>query len=254
MRLFNIDKIPSPLKDTYIDQRKWCDMNWQEALKKHYKELNKLLEKVTLFDVWSNELRGDKVTKSLIPEIFMDAFISLHFACMGLYKYANSCLRSELETTLRLVYFSTHPVEFEWWCNGNEWYKGRDVWGEGYMYFEQLKTLKDFDKKLPNGEKLFARVRKIYGILSQYVHSSKSVLQTSLKFSPKYNTLSFKNWCSNFKEIQQSSNIIIALGFNEDFKKMRKNHQEKIIKIGLIDRNYKKSLKDIFGLKFKGRL
>lgn len=256
MRSFNIDNLKSPLNEVYETQHEWSDRNWQESLKRHNKELNRLLEKIDLFDIWSNKLQNDKVAKSLIPEIFMDAFMSFHLGCMGLYKYANACLRSELETALRLVYFSTHPVEFGWWCDGSEWYKGKgkDVWGMGYEYFEQLNTVKDFDKDLPDQKKLFNKIKKIYQDLSQYVHSGKFGFQTPFKFSPKYNIQEFKKWFNNYNEIQQYVNIIIALGFEEKFKGMRGNDQSKILRIGLYNRDYKKRLKDIFKLKIRGRI
>lgn len=254
MKPFNIDNLKPPLKDVYEAQNKWCDTNWQETLKKHNKELNKSLEKADLFDVWSNKLQNDSVAKSLIPEVFMDAYLSIHFACMGLYKYANSCLRSELETALRLVYFSTHPIEFGWWCDGNEWYKGKDVWGSGYVYFELLNNMKEFDKNLSDEKKLFVRIRNIYGVLSQYVHSSKSTFQTHSKFSPKYNIEDFKNWSGYFNETQQFVNIILTLGLDKKFYGMNKNDQKKILKIGLYDKDYKKRVKDIFKLKIKGRI
>lgn len=252
---FNINNLKPPLKDVYDAQNKWCDANWQETLKKHNKDLNKLLEKADLFDVWSNKLQDDKVAKSLIPEVFMDAYLSIHFACMGLYKYANSCLRSELETSLRLVYFSTHPIEFGWWCDGNEWYKGKDVWGEGYVYFQQLNTMKDFDKNLSDEKKLFGKkIKNIYGALSQYVHSSKSTFQTHSKFSPKYNIQDFKKWSNYYNEVQQYVNIILTLGLDKNFNELNKNDQKKILKTGLYDIDYKKRVKDIFKIKIRGRL
>jgi hypothetical protein len=254
MSSFNIERLKSPLKDVFKSHLKWVEANWQETLKRKRKDLYKLLEKTNLFDIWSNNLQDTEVTKHLIPEMFMDAFMSFHFACTGLYKYANVFLRSELETSLRLVYFSTHPIEFEWWCDSNKWYKGKDVWSEGYGYFLQLKTVKDFDKKLPKEQNLFNKIKNIYGTLSQYVHSSKSALHTLLEFSPKYQADEFKKWSANYSAIQQYVNTIIILGFALRFKEMRKREQNKILKIGVYDINYRRSLKDIFGLKISGRI
>lgn len=259
MRTLDIENLPLALKGVYDSQLKWCDKNWHSTLKGHSKELSKLVEKVDVFDIWSNSLQDIEVAKSLIPEIFMDAFISIHLACIGLYKYANACLRSEIETVLRLVYFTTHPVEFEWWREGNEWYrKYKDVWGEGYTYFDQLKVVKEFNKEFVKSKQvqktLFNKINQIYGILSKYVHSGISAFQTSLNFSPKYNINDFKRWSSNYREVQECINLVITLGFSEKFRKIRRTDQAKILRVGLVEKDYKKRLKDIFGLKIRGRI
>jgi hypothetical protein len=255
---FNIEKLQKEIRDLYSLQQKWCDKNWQDTLKKHDRELSKLLAKVNLFDIWSHELRVDKAAGSLIPEIFMDAFISIHLSCLGLYKYANACLRSELETSLRLIYFSTHPIEFQWWCDGNEWYIGRDknVWMEVYYrtYFEQLSPVKHFNKSLKDDKKLSKKIQTIYKLLSRYVHSGISTFQTSSTFSPKYNIMNFKKWSSNYNEIQQYVNLVITLGYDERFKGMSNDNKLRILKIGVYEKDYKLKLKDVYKIKVRGRI
>lgn len=258
MRTFNVNRLPELTRSTYESQQRWGDKNWKDTLKKHYKEIEKLLQKIGVFDSWKNILgnKYGKVAGELVPEIFLDAYISVHFACMGLYKQANICLRTQLETALRLVFFSMHPVEFKWWYESNEWYRGslrtKDVWGDGYRYFEQLETVKKFDK-ICNG-KLFNSIRRIYKILSRYVHSGVLSFQTTpVRVSPKYKIDAFRKWRDNFRDVQDYVNTIFSLGFADEFQGVSLNNQKKILKVVRNDK-FKRGLRKSLGLKFRGRI
>jgi hypothetical protein len=222
-------------------QKKWRNENWNETMREHKNEVEKLLQKISIFDIWSNVLQDDEVAKTLIPEIFMDAYVSVHLAGYGLYKYAHVCLRSELETTLRLVFFSTHKVEFKWWAEGNEWYKENvtgDVWGRGFLYFEQLDNVKKFEKSCDANRKLFGGkkvgIRGTYKTLSKFIHSGAGHFQTKPdRVSPKYKLDEFRKWTKTFKEVQEYINILLALGFSKEFKKLSKANCKKIERIGI---------------------
>lgn len=248
--------LPPNTKTMYESQEKWRTKASEGTLLAHKDEIEDLLEKANLFDLWSNSLQGSEAARRLIPEIFMDAYMSIHFACYGLYKYANVCLRSQLETTLRLIYFSTHPVEFEWWRAGNEWYRAglrtRDVWGEGYGYFEQLENVKKFEERCDEGQRLFQhakKVTKIYQTLSTYVHSGVFSLQTKPdQFSPRYKIDEFSKWKSNFKEIQSYIHALLVLGFSKEFKKMSQVNQERVVGVGIESSHHREKLKEVIGL------
>ena len=157
------------LKEIVQTQNKWANKNIKETRKSHDKELSELFHKIDVLDIWSNNLHQNIIAEKLIKEIWMDAYISILLAIRGLYKYSNICLRSELETSLRLVYFFTHPIEYNWWLNGNDWFRKQDVWGEGYKYFEELDKVKDFDNNKSNDVKsdgkatLFKNIKILYG-------------------------------------------------------------------------------------------
>lgn len=248
----NLSSLPDNTKIMHESQEKWRNKNWKETLEEHKSGIEKVIEKINLFDIWSNSLQDNDAAERLIPEIFMDGYISIHFAGYGLYKHANICLRSQLETTLRLIYFSTHPVEFNWWCKGNEWYrKGlatRDVWGEKYEYFKELEYVKEFEKKCNEDRRLFQegkRVNKVYQKLSKYVHTSAFSFQTKPDdFSPKYKVEEFERWIDNFKEIQEYINILFILGFSKEFEKSSNTSQEKIKEIAIESSHYKEKLKE----------
>jgi len=249
----NILALPANTRIMHDSQEKWRGETWKETLDKHNDEIEKLLGKINLFDIWSDTLQNYEGAKILIPEIFMDGYVSIHFAGYGLYKYANVCLRSQLENTLRLIYFSRHPVEFDWWRRENEWYrsglKAKDVWGEGYKYFEELENIKKFEKNCEEEKRLFQkgkRINKIYQKLSKYVHSGVLSFQTNPnEFSPRYNIEDFKNWDDRFKEVQEYINILLILGFLKEFKEMGRASQEKVKKVGIELLHYKEKLKEV---------
>lgn len=247
--------LPPNTKTMYESQEKWRAKALKDTLSAHKDQIEASLEKVNLFDIWSNSLQTSEVARRLIPEIFMDAYMSIHFACYGLYKYANICLRSQLETALRLIYFSTHPIEFGWWSAGNEWYRAglrtKDVWGEGYGYFEQLENVKKFEELCEEGQRLFQHARKvpqIYQTLSTYVHSGVFSLQTKPdQFSPRYKIDEFSKWGTNFKEIQSYIHILLVLSFLEEFKKMSTVNQNRVLEIVIASLYYRERLKELVG-------
>ena len=246
-------ELPNNTKIMHESQEKWRNQAWRITLENNKNEIELLLEKTNLFDIWSNSLQNNDVAKRLIPEIFMDGYISIHFAGYGLYKYANVCLRSQLETVLRMIYFSTHPIEFNWWCKGNKWYrnglKNKDVWGERYEYFKELEYLKEFEKRCKDTNRLFRdgkNINKLYLELSEYVHSGVFSFQTKTDyFCPIYKINEFKNWANRFKRIQEYINILLILGFHKEFNDISSANQKKIIEVGIESSNYIKKLKEV---------
>jgi len=250
----DLSNLPSSLRVMHESQKKWRYEAWEATLNNHKNELEKMLDKINLFDIWSDGLQNNEAVKRLLPEIFMDGYMSIHFAGYGLYKYANSCLRSQLETALRLIYFSTHPIEFNWWCNGSASYRSglgnKDVWGEGYLYFQGLEYVKQFEGKCSEGQRLFGgskKVSNIYKKLSTYVHSGMFSFQTKPdEFSPRYKIQDFKHWRSNFNEIQEYINILLILSFFKEFKQIRGSDRNKIIQVAITTK-YHSKLQEMFG-------
>ena len=256
MKKFNKDRLPELTKLMYAIQQRGINKNCEQTLRIHFREVEKLLQKTQVFTIWKNKLANKHgAAKELIPEIFMDAYISILFASMGLYKQANICLRAQLETALRLVYFSTHPVEFKWWHEGSEWYlgaKSKDVWGIEYQYFRQLKEVRNFEKV--SGFGLFDTIKSFYRLLSKYVHSGAASFQTRPdRISPKYIKEEFNKWVGNFRKIQIYVDTILILGFAEVFIAFGTDIQKKMLRV--IDNDKcKRGLKQSLKLKFRGRI
>lgn len=255
MPTFQIKGLPSETKRLHESQNIWRRKNWEKTLAEHKDDIEKMIQELNLFDIWSNKLQYVVAAKILIPEIFMDAYISIHFACYGLYKYANMSLRSELETALRLIFFSKHEVEFNWWLEGDEWYRERqnypDVWGRNYIYFQQLKPIKDFENKCETHMKLFAgdaNISKVYKKLSKSIHSSAEHFQTRPdRVSPAYDLEELKRWIDDYIRIQTYIQILLSLGFAEEFKALKKGEMKKILEKGM-EEYYRERVKQVLGI------
>jgi len=259
MAKFNIDKLPPLARNMFESQSKWGEKNWKDTLKLHAREIDALLDDISIFDLWKKTLgeKYGKIGQNLLPEIYMDVYVSVHFACMGLYKQSHVCLRAELENALRLMYFAVHPVEYGWWCSGKDFFKKKDVWAEDYRYFRQLDEVQKFQRVCKQDgytEVVFDRVRDLYGKLSQYVHTGPTAfLTTPDRFAPKYREPEFKKWLNAFKETQTCINLILVLGFTDDFRKLALHKKKQILrKVG--DKKVKKGLRKSVPVKFAGAI
>lgn len=254
MRTFKVDKLPNLTKIMYESQQKLNTKNWEDTLKTNPSEIEKLLMMVSIFDIWRTILErkyGD-VARDLIKETFMDSYMSIHFACMALYKQAHVSLRTELETALRLVYFYSHPVEFKWWREDKDYFKGKHVWGDNYNYFMHLDEIQAFNSRIRG--QLFADIEKTYKTLSKYVHGSFPAFQTTIQgVAPVYKVGEFNKWVSRFKDVQKYVNTVFALGFAGDFKSLGADNQRKILKV-VGNTTYKNGLRQSLGLRLKGRI
>ncbi|MCJ7645715.1 hypothetical protein MUO65_02240 [bacterium] len=253
---FKVSKLPSETKNLHQAQEKWRTKNWQKTLGDHHSEIEKMIKKINLFDIWSNKLQKNETAKILIPEIYTDAYLSIHFVCCGLYKYANMCIRAELENALRLVFFSTHPMEFKWWLDGDEWYRETlnfpDVWGRGYTYFEKLQKVKALEKMCDEHKKLFQSgkvgVGNAYKKLSKFIHTGAGHFQARPgSISPKYNLEEFKRWLDIYEEIQTYIQIILALGFEREFLELHNAEKNRLLNLG-IDDYYREKVKNALGI------
>ncbi len=234
-------------------QEKWVVENWNNTLANYTEDVEKLVNMTELFNIWATKLQSISSADKFIPEIFMDSYISIHFAGYGLYKYAHACLRSQLESALRLVYFSKHEVEYGWWSEGSTWFKDNklaDVWGRGHDYFRELRTVKDFKKECPDAPELFGnkmRIAKLYSELSQFIHSGAGQFQTEVgKVSPAYEMEKFHRWNGMFKKVQECIHVALALGFPDEFKNMGETDRSKITNSGISNSSFRQALDKFF--------
>ncbi len=254
MKTFKAERLPKLTKIMYDSQQRLSKNNWEDTLKANHREIEKLLVMVSIFDTWRNTLERKYGTsaRDLIKETFMDSYMSIYFACMSLYKQAHVSLRAELETVLRLVYFSSHPIELKWWKDDKAFFKGKHVWGDNYDYFMHLDDVNNFKGKA--GGELFDKVRAMYTTLSKYVHSNFSSFQTTIQgVAPAYKKAEFGKWLSRFKDVQKYVNTVLALGLSEDFKSLGVVNQRKVLKV-IGDATYKRALKQSLGLIIRGRV
>lgn len=256
MPRFKVGDLPEITKSIHESQTKWRDKNWRKTLATHGSEIEELLNKIRIVGNWRNKLQQSDAAKKLFPEIFIDAFSSVHFACFGFYKYANMCLRSELETVLRLIFFSTHPIEFEWWLQGKAVFRhiysqANDVWGPGFVYFKNLENVQKFETNCEKAKQLLSeggKLKNMYTTLSQFIHSGAGHFQSRPgSFTPIYNLTEFRHWYDRCNEIQTYINILLALTFSKELKEMTSTSRNAILDVGIGD-EYKETIKNTLDL------
>jgi len=240
MPRFTVKGLGTETKSIYQHQLTWGRNNWHESLTQHATEIEQLMNKLSTLEIWNSKLQSSPAAKELIPEIWMDNYVSITLACIGLYKHATMSLRSSLETGLRLVYFFQHPIEYSWWKKGSRFGQDRerhDVWGPSYEYFGLL--FSEFENEcIKDGKDLFKQQKclpTLYNSLSGSIHTQAKRLQTTSGYSPKYNRAKFCEWKEFFFITNTYLNIILTLGFPNQFKNLLASDKSKIIDIGIGD-------------------
>ena len=210
--------------------RKHLNKNLDLTVKNSKSDLDSIIESIQSISYWSNVLQ-DTNSSGLADEIFMDAYMSIHYASLGLYKYADTAMRSALENSLNWIYFSSHPVEFSWWKSGDEWFlsSGGHPWGRGYEYFKLLiddpKANTIFDK-----DKTSVSVAGMYSELSKASHSNSLKLQTSTgELSPVYDPSKFGDFAKRIRQVMSLINSSMILVFQIEFKKMNQLDRKGVV-------------------------
>jgi hypothetical protein len=240
-----VKKKISESEQLYITFTKWSGTSWKTTITNHTQDLEAIDEKIPLFDFWTNKLSKSSVSKKMFPEIISDSYISIHFSCVGLYKYSIMSLRSELESVLRLIYFDKHPVEYNWWIKGKEFdgfFAKKHVWGENFSYFDNIENVKKFYKfsKFSQTGKLFNDIKNLYGDLSQYVHTSAHTFNTKKgKLSPTYDKDSFILWLGKYNAVQSFVHTSLILNYLDEFNASSPNQKKKIIDKGISIKEYR---------------
>lgn len=257
MPIFRVSDLPAQTMIMHDAEVKWRKKNWEDSLRNHSNEIEELLSLIALFNIWKNRIPQNESTRYLSKEIYTDAYISIHLASYGLYKNAYMSLRSQFETAIRLIYFSSHHHEFKLWRGGEEGWintllKGPDVWGHGFKYFnyiQKVKELEDLGSKrlwLLKGDN--PKLIEIYSKLSKHVHSGGPYLQTRTgRLSAKYDYDEFSSWVKMFKDVQMYVNILFALCFPEPFLRMTDLERDQVLNLA-IGADYKDHVKQVHGL------
>ncbi len=212
--------------------------NWDMTLNAHRDVIIELMKKTELQAKWTTCLaysvpeKGVKIAKRFMDEMFMDLFTSIVLALQGLYKYARMCLRSYLESTVQLIFFAFHPLEYKWWT-GRKWgYLSSFRKYLGIIF--KIAKVHEMDQKY-NAECLRKKVENQYHTDSAYVHSSGSSIQTSDAVAPQYKVQEFMWWKAAFESVVCHSNMMLIASFYEHFCSADAEEREAIIEIGIQD-------------------
>lgn len=226
-------------------------MSMKDSLKYNRTFLEKSLKKIDTIDIWANSLQDNDSCTQLLQELVMDSFTSVVFSFSGLYKYANATLRSSLETSLKVAYFSKHPIEYGWWKKDKSWQSNvKNVWGTGYDYFKSIENVEVIDKSL-KGSGLFKSGRytipRIYSDLSKYVHTGFNRRQmTGENYSPEFDRDFFRKWNNTYTEVMRKINLLFICIFNTEFVSLSSSDKLKILDVGIDSPRIKTTLLKLY--------
>lgn len=244
--------LPEWVRVLHETQEQWVDRNWEETLAAHPQETDNLLEALSAFDVWQEALQEEEANAKLIPEIFADGYIAIHLACWGLYKYAHMCLRSELETALRLVFFAEHRIELAWWQEGKELWRqtpgSKDVWGPAYKYFQMLPEVRRFDNSCDEAKRLFGPkgIPHLYSELSKHIHSGADYFETAAdRTAPSYKQENLQLWFAKASSVLTFTHILFTLAFTDVFQQLEEADRNEIMTKGIREEYYRVKLEEV---------
>lgn len=146
-----------------------------------------------------------------LREIQSDAVASFTEAMLGLYKNAISTCRRILEHSICHIYFSYHPIEYEWWmqANYNFEFTGHSNFVMKMDAYKQLDALIGINSELVREYKSLSKF--VHGHGSKYMHSFES----SLNF--KYEKKMLNIWGSHYRNTCRLSTILIIVNNHDNW-------------------------------------
>lgn len=148
----------------------------------------------------------------LINEIFEDINSSFFLSLMGLYRSAHMHLRSSIELTLQLIYFTHHPIEFKQWQSGN--------------FVLKHDKIMEYINKHPNFEidiaPLLSRITQNWKKFSKHIHGESPIFFQCKLNSRKTNSFTvrdFNVWKTNYTNNIYSINKLLLLFFKADLSR-----------------------------------
>jgi hypothetical protein len=148
--------------------------------------------------------------KVFIEEIASDALQILPQVLMGYGKTAKLLTRGIIENTLRHLYFSDHPIEFERMNREQKWYVGlEDLFDYAKIHPAFLRTESRFDA--------INRLASLYGDLSAGVHG-RQVQDLEMRLALKkiaYSQVEAAKQTQLIERCAQSANFVLAVFHQE---------------------------------------
>lgn len=164
------------------------------------------------------------------------SYLSLILTLKGLENPVCVLLRQSIELVLKHIYFSTHPVEYEWTCSR-----------EGYRDLT-FQSLLEYITRTNEGQKLDAsndicvKLNDWFGTLSRYVHVHSKAFIGYKSFESAFQPTSdiIKKFNERTKEIWPLLTILLITYFPERY--LRANSIEKQLIRNILPINLRKKL------------
>jgi hypothetical protein len=153
--------------------------------------------------------------RAFLEEIASDALQIMPIALMGFKKPTIILIRGILENTLRHVYFSDHPVEFERTNSAAKWYLNNEYLFE---YIRAHPYYLDVEKRFD----AINRMKTLYDELSAVIHSRKLSNLEMRKglVDIEYDENTFRQLTSLVKRTSECCNFILCIYYRDKFNRI----------------------------------
>lgn len=190
--------------------------------------------KAISFPSWRKILstKGKLKSQEIFDEMQSDLTASIVSAVFGNYKLALMSIRSFIELSNLFSYYYNHPIEYQWWLDGEHIIKFTDLQQNYFNKYSQLRSYKI-------NENISIEWKK----MSKYIHAEFKHMQSSseLPFLPVYQSSKLGQWLNHFnkatKYVNQFFYIVFKDLFFECFEKIEFDNPCRIIKHNLNDEN-----------------
>lgn len=171
-----------------------------------------LMQYIDVLYYFRTKLKG--IEQSIIlDEINHDMLCSINNAANGMYRVANSCIRSAIELGIGFLYFVDNNFKFLLWKKNKFDIKWSALLDEenGVITHKYLSLFCDSEKL----SEFITEVRDAYKESSEYVHGKYNYMHSLDGTTIKYNEDQLIKWSDTFRNAAQILCILLTIRFND---------------------------------------
>lgn len=166
-----------------------------------------------VFQTLNSIIGKDVLCVELLREMQSDSVTSFSQAMLGLYKNAVGTSRNILEHCIGHVFFSVHPIEYEWWNEGEfklEFLKHLD-------FIFKIRLFKELNKSM----EIKGKLNKEYKVLSKFVHGQGSEHMQSFEavYEFGYDRNLLHKWSSHYRNVCKLCTIMLLVYHHKNWHK-----------------------------------
>lgn len=182
--------------------------------------------------VCGSRTRGKEYASGIVE----NASLSIVMGVKGRQEVAYVLIRQTIELALKFVYFNSHPIEYEW-------VKNRDDYRITFQFLRDYICKLDTIRPLNKGNRIADALDEWYGLLSRYVHThNKRFIGYATQYHRRSNQLPLIPELTN-RAKQTWTPVVEILVFNAIEKFGRASMNEQNLIRSLMSRQAKLTLK-----------
>ncbi|NFP90179.1 hypothetical protein [Clostridium sporogenes] len=197
--------------------------NIDKSLDKNPEVFSKLMEYVNLLYYWRRKIPNVNASV-ILDEVNYDMLCSINIGANGMYRIANSCLRSAIELGLSFFYFLDYNYKFLLWKEDKYDIKWCEISDEntGILSNEYIGL---FVKEI-TVVNFIDEVKKTYRECSQYVHGKYHYMNAFQENKIKFDSEQLNEWSDLFQKVSEILIIYLTIRFKNMLNDFDEEEQE----------------------------